>query len=89
MHLGGPAGGSALERVSPPKKKRLDIACRDDKQYFIVQAPGQIAANMLSGFFENHFTKMKISQDPVDRFAEKLPDLRKMHLASDGFSQKS
>ena len=66
-NFGGPAGGSALERASPPKE-RLYMACRDDKQYFKEITGGQIVANMLGAFSENYFTKMVISHDPVDRF---------------------
>ena len=72
FNSGGPAGGSALERASPPRVSiwlvETEIVPVLEEQYFIAQAPRQIAANMLGSFSENYFTKMNISRDPVDRF---------------------
>ena len=45
-----------------------EIVSELEEQYFIRQAAGQIAAKMAGAFSENYFTKMKIAQDPVDRF---------------------
>ena len=70
--LGGPAGGSALERASPTQVSiwfvETEIVSVLEEQYFIAQTPGQIAARMLGLFSENYFTKMNISRDPVDGF---------------------
>ena len=71
-NFSGPAGGSALERALPPRPSiwlvGTEIVPVLEEQYFIAQAPGQIAARMLGVKSENHFTKMKISRDPVDGF---------------------
>ena len=68
----GPAGGSALERASPPRVSiwlvETEIVPVLEEQYFITQAAGQIAARMLGVKSENYFTKMMISRDPVDGF---------------------
>ena len=45
-----------------------DMACRDVQAIFYSTKLGQIVANMLGDYSENNFTKMKISQAPVERF---------------------
>ena len=70
-NFGGPAGGSALERASPPRKRystwlvETEISSELEEQYFIAHTPVQIVVKMLGAFSENIFTKMKISRDPV------------------------
>ena len=73
-NFSGPAGGSALERASPPTKDcstwlvETEIHSELEEQYFIAHAPGQIVAELLGEIRENIFTKMKISRDPVQGF---------------------
>ena len=51
-NFGGPAGGSALERASPPIKEystwlvETEIHPVLEEQYFIAHTPGQIVAQM-------------------------------------------
>ena len=70
LFLGGPAGGSALERASP-HEERLHMACRDDKQYFKDCNAGETYTtpcceeSRCKVFVGDGFSK--ISRDPVDR----------------------
>ena len=61
-NFGGPAGGSALERVSPPgviyMTRRAVLALR------VIQAHGKSRFNMLVKKWCKWIRKMKISQDP-------------------------
>ena len=50
VNFGGPAGGSALERASPPRGKIETWLVQTYKKYFIDITPGQIVAKMLGGF---------------------------------------
>ena len=62
LNLGGPAGGEALERASPPIRKyymtrRAFLALR------VIQRHGKSSFNMLVKKWEKLMTKMKISQN--------------------------
>ena len=67
-NFGGPAGGSALERASPPTKHMAcrDGACRHTRRAILYSTSGgQIVAKVRGENRENLRTKMKISRDPV------------------------
>ena len=62
LNFGGPAGGSALERASPPgviyMTRRAVLALR------VIQAHGKSRFNMLVKKWCKWIRKMKISQNP-------------------------
>ena len=50
-----------------PNNTIRDMACRDVQAILYSTKLGQIVANMLGGYSENNFTKIKISHSPVVR----------------------
>ena len=63
LNLGGPAGGSALERASPPKNGKYYMTRRAFLSSRVIQAQGKFDSNMLVKNLESLVSKTRISQN--------------------------
>ena len=62
-NFGGPAGGSALERASPPNKAKFYMTRRAFLALRVIQLQRKSSFNMLVKKWDKSITKMKISQN--------------------------
>ena len=61
--FGRPCRGLSPGKGFAQKKKRLDMACRDDKQYFIDTTLGQIEREELTNFSARRCSKSEVFED--------------------------